>query len=252
MPYIFYLSDVLLPIPPAELVLKIRNHNSTITLIDEGEINIPKKAGLSEISFTVLIPQTKYPFAQYEDGFKPASLYLEHFEKLKNSLLPFQFIISRALPGSTAKVNPSNEEKPFIADDRSLFGTNLKVLMEDYKVTEKAGNGLDLEVEINLKEYRDFGTKTIVFMTAAAEQSKPAAKIEEKRSAETAPRAKTHTVVKGDSLWAIAKKYLNNGNRYPEIYSLNQAAIDARNKGTGNTKYTIYPGQILMLPTQGG
>ena len=30
-----------------------------------------------------------------------------------------------------------------------------------------------------------------------------------------------HTVVHGDTLWAIAKKYLGNGSRYKEIVSLN-------------------------------
>jgi len=249
MAYTFYLSDVMLPIPPAELELKIKNHNNTLTLINESEINIPKKAGLTEISFKVLIPQMRYPFAQYEDGFKRASFYLDHFEKLKTSQLPFQFIVSRALPGSTTKVDFNNKDKPFVINDKSLFGTNIKVLMEDYKIVENASNGFDLEVEINLKEYRDFGTKIVKINPEITELSKPTAQVEKTRSTETAPRAKTHIVVKGDSLWSIAKKYLNDGNRYPEIYSLNQAAIDGKNKGKGNTKYTIYPGQILMLPT---
>ena len=30
-----------------------------------------------------------------------------------------------------------------------------------------------------------------------------------------------HTVTHGDTLWAIAKKYLGDGNRYKEIVSLN-------------------------------
>lgn len=34
-------------------------------------------------------------------------------------------------------------------------------------------------------------------------------------------------------------QYLWNGSRYTEIYELNKATLDARNKGTGNTKYTI-------------
>ncbi len=39
---------------------------------------------------------------------------------------------------------------------------------------------------------------------------------------EAAPAAqRTHTVVEGDTLWAIAEKYLGDGNRYQEIANLN-------------------------------
>jgi len=248
MAYTFYMGSVMLPVPPAQLQLSIRNQNVTVTLIDEGEINIPKKPGLSEISFKVLIPQMQYPFARYEGKFKPAEFYLNYFKKLKVDQLPFQFIVARSLPSGTPEVDLSNKEKPVTIKADSLFGTNIKVLLEDYKIIEDAGNGLDVDVEINLKQFRDYGTKTVKIEEPTPEQPNPTAQVNQTRSDETAPKAKTHTVVKGDTLWAIAQKYLNNGNRYPEIYSMNQAVIDAKNKGTKNTKYTIYPGQILKLP----
>lgn len=47
----------------------------------------------------------------------------------------------------------------------------------------------------------------------------------------------TYTVVKGDSLWLIAKKKLGNGSRWPEIRTLN-----------GLTSNVIYAGQKLKLP----
>lgn len=46
-----------------------------------------------------------------------------------------------------------------------------------------------------------------------------------------------HTVVKGDSLWEIAKKYLGDGSRYPEIKTLN-----------GLTSNVIYSGWKLKIP----
>ena len=49
--------------------------------------------------------------------------------------------------------------------------------------------------------------------------------------------SRTYTVKGGDSLWAIAQKQLGNGNRYPEIKSLNNLSSD-----------TIHPGQVLKLP----
>ena len=46
-----------------------------------------------------------------------------------------------------------------------------------------------------------------------------------------------HTVVKGDSLWDIAKAYLGDGSRYPEIKALNNL-----------TSNVIYSGWKLKIP----
>ena len=46
-----------------------------------------------------------------------------------------------------------------------------------------------------------------------------------------------HTVVKSDTLWDIAKKYLGNGSRYPEIKTLN-----------GLKSNVIYSGWKLKIP----
>ena len=48
---------------------------------------------------------------------------------------------------------------------------------------------------------------------------------------------RVHTVVHGDTLWAIAKKYLGDGNRYPEIKELNNL-----------TSNVIYSGWKLKIP----
>ena len=49
-----------------------------------------------------------------------------------------------------------------------------------------------------------------------------------------------HTVEKGDTLSAIAKKTLGNANRYHEIFEANKPMLSHPDK--------IYPGQVLRIP----
>lgn len=230
MAYYFYLDKLLLPVAPSKLQLKINNQNKTLTLINEGEINILKKAKLTDVDFEVLIPQVKYPFALYKDGFQKATYYLEKLESLKTSQQPFQFIVTRTLP-----------------DGNMLFDTNMKVSLEDYKVTEQSNEGFDLVVSISLKQYKDYGTKTANITFSQPKPNappKPKATVTKPRPAETSPapkqKAKTHKVVRGDTLWAIAKKFYGNGSQYPKIFNANKDKIKNPN--------LIYPGQVLTIP----
>lgn len=229
--YYFYLGkDVLLPVAPESLKMKINGKNKTMTLINDGEINLLKVAGLTDISFEVMLPQIQqYPFAVYTNGFKDASYYLKKLEELKSSLQPFQFIVSRMTPNG-----------------KNLFSTDIKVSLEDYTINENANNGLDINVSINLKQYREYSTK-IIAVTIKQEQNRPAqstptptATVAPARNASTAPKTRTYTVVKGDCLWNIAKKYYGNGSKYKDIYNANKSKIKNPN--------LIYPGQVLVIP----
>ena len=251
--YDVFLDKILLPVTPSKIQLKIKNQNKTINLISEGEVNILRQAGLTDISLTVLIPQVPYPFAKYNSGFQGASFFLDAFERLKtgreatggggkgagarrkasggegDETRAFQFIVSRAMPNGA-----------------NLFSTNIKVSLEEYTITDDTKGGFDITVDIKLKQYRSYATSVV---QVQAELGKaPKAIIKPQRPAENPPQARTHTVVPGDSLWAIAQRHLNDGNRYAEIYELNQELIDARNSGTGNSKYTIFPDQVFTLP----
>src|SRR5690625_3092165 len=96
--YNFFIDGVQLPVAPEKLSTRINNKNETITLMNEGEVNILKMPGLTDFEFEVLLPNSQYPFSVYPDGFQPAAHYLEKLEQLKISQGPFQFIVNRMKP----------------------------------------------------------------------------------------------------------------------------------------------------------
>jgi len=54
------------------------------------------------------------------------------------------------------------------------------------------------------------------------------------------PAAQFHTVVKGDYLSKIAKKYYGNAMKYPVIFEANKPMLTDPDK--------IYPGQVIRIP----
>ncbi len=223
--YEFYLGNMLLPVTPSKLTTKINNQNKTYNLIDDGEINILKSAGLTEIEFDCLLPNVHYPFAVYKDGFQTADVFLNQIEKLKTDLKPFQFIVVR---------------NKF--DGNSLFNTNMKVSLESYTIKEDAETeGVNINVNIKLKQYREFSTKTCNITI------KKQATLSNTRETTNSPEPKNqnqyYTVVKGDCLWSIAKKFYGDGSKYGMIYNANKDKIKNPN--------LIYPGQVLLIPIVG-
>ena len=128
MAYLFYLDGQLLPVTPGSLTVKVSGQNQTATLIDYTEINRLFPPGLTDVSFTMLLPSASYPFSNGETA--DIGGYLGHLERLKVSQKPFQFLAVRALPDGTP-----------------LHNTNLTVSLEDYEITEDAEElGFDTQV----------------------------------------------------------------------------------------------------------
>jgi len=221
MSYEFYLDKMLLPVAPSKVQTKIQNQNKTITLINEGEINLIKAPGLTEISFDALLPMHEYPFATYQkinvvatnkygnkagilksifykteySGFLYPNYYTDYLKHLKLSMQPFYFKIIR--------------------DAGNIFKTNILVTLEEYTITEDAKDADDITVSIKLKQYVNYGTKEVPLISLTS--SKKNVRTDTKSTSGT----QYYTVKKGDTLWAIAKKYLGDGSKCWNLAKLN-------------------------------
>lgn len=210
-------TQALLPVTPSEIRTKTGSRNKAVYILNFGEMNIAKKPGLQEISFTILLPGRVYSFVQTEGEFHEPEYFLNLFREFKAAGKPVQLIVFRRL-----------------ADGSQIFCGNTEVLLEDYTVTEKGGEQGDFWVDLEWKEYR--GAKSIRYdMKPGADGQ--AALIEQGQAREVKTAAASYTVRKGDCLWTIAKRELGDGTRYREIAEKNGIADPSR----------IYPGQVLKL-----
>lgn len=230
--FYFFLGVIPLPVTPAALTIKTPSMNKTITLINEGEVNLLKSPGLKEISFDFLLPRRKYPWVNYSIASDyTAAAYIPMIQLLKESKVPFPFIVTRMSP-----------------DNKPLDFNNITCQIEDYTFDEDAASlGSDVMCRIFLKEYKDFGSKSFSLVDKLVDTAVDAAVgvaatavtavVTNNRSTASKTTPKKYTVKKGDTLWNICKKELGDGQKYKEIAKLNK--LENPDK--------IYPGQELRL-----
>lgn len=207
MAYYFFLGEMMLPVPPAKMTTKIKNRNKTINLINDGEVNLVKTAGLTEISFDIRLPGDSRPYANYNNSlkssalsylgkrlfgkdysYKPPSYFLPKIKKLKTSREPFDLVVLRMSPSYTV-----------------LFDTCMTVTLESYSITEDAREGFDLTIPVTLKQYVDYGTKEVEVTTD--ENGNKTVTIKQERKAKTLDALRHGRIVRGDlSIWEVLKK----------------------------------------------
>lgn len=213
--YNLYLFGKQMPVEPAKLTLKINNKNSTLDLLNGDTINFLKSPGLTDISLSLCFPMF---------GKKKPDYYLGLCEKFKIKKKPTQLILTRTTP-----------------DGQTLFDSNIKVSVEDYKIVEDHKKGLDVNVDISLRQYKDYGTQTFEVKTVTVNgKEQTVAKATKSRETSNAPQADTYKVKKGDTLWSIAAKYLGTGSKYKELLKANKDVLTNPN--------LLKEGMVLKIP----
>lgn len=195
--YELILDGMYVPIAPGEIEISCGGQNTVVSMVDGREINILKDRKLKTISFELLLPNVKYPFAVYVNGFRNAEYYLSKIRSLHGSKKPFRFIVIRNT-----------------ASGGFIDGEDIGVSLESYTIKESATNGIDVVVSITLKEHVVYGSKKVevgngneITVTGNRDTS----------SSPNPSQNTSYTVVKGDTLWHIAKRYYGDGSLYNKI-----------------------------------
>lgn len=162
-PHDVYIDKMLLPIPPEEIETSIKNKNEVVSMINGDDLNLLKKPGLTEFSFSIRLPVVDFPSVQH---FTPQNVILDGLEKLKKANKgkdgrPSDFFKGDQSIDYKNRKKSDQEEKDhrvfqFIVirhGDGMVNSVNKTVTLEDYRIVEKASDVGDLIVEIKLKQY---------------------------------------------------------------------------------------------------
>lgn len=207
-----------LPTNPEEIETSSTLAIEKYEILKLGQIAIPTHMELKTYSFECEFPHSPIHYVETAGGFRDADFYLKLFTEWRGKLVPVRFIATNG-----------------IGDD-----INTLVLIEEITAVEKAGEEGDKYVNLKLIEYKKFGKKfTITEIVGQANTTTTVKKAVNKEV--TSPKSNGfYTVVSGDTLWAIAKKFYGNGSQYTKIYNANKDKIKNPN--------LIRVGQKLVIP----
>lgn len=210
------------PMLPEEISLSMGNQFASYSILGIGEVRAPSGQKLDTVSWDGLLPgEARKNMPYVKEWLDPQECFrwIEHCKVV--------------LP-STKKLN-------LLVTETAI---NLDVYLGEFSKTYTGGMG-DISYRISFVQAKDL-TVTATYIATEESTGDDSASTEENRSCPPDPT--TYTVVKGDSLWAIAQRFLGAGSRYGEIYEVNKTTIDRDNARYGNSKYTIYPGQVFTIP----
>lgn len=227
---------VTFPVTPAELTIKVGSNNEVVNLINEGDVTILKSPKLAEVSFEARFPMRKYPYSRTPNELQ---WYFDIFAKLKTEKKSFRFIVARTTPKG-----------------KRTWDTNILVALEEFEIYESADEGDDVLITFSLKQYKEYGVKTIKIQTNTANGN---ANAPDTTSTSNVPRKSdkgteqdTHKVKAGECLWSIAKEHYGNGALYKKILEANKAGLDKEaqkhGKSSSSNGHWIYPNYVLIIP----
>ncbi|MFI3253524.1 MAG: LysM peptidoglycan-binding domain-containing protein [Eubacteriales bacterium] len=215
------------PMLPERISVSLGNEFASYSILGIGTVKAPSGQSLDLISWEGIFPG---------EGRKDMPLIREW----QNPQEAFRWIENCKV------VLPTAKKLNLLVTETAI---NVDVYLDSFTNTYSGGMG-DIGYQISFVQGKDLTvTATSVGSSSTDSETKSdgdSASTEDNRT--NPPMDTTYTVVKGDSLWKISQSFWGEGARYGELYQANQTTIDSENAKYGNSKYTIYPGQVFTIP----
>ncbi|HBF9159668.1 TPA: LysM peptidoglycan-binding domain-containing protein [Clostridioides difficile] len=197
------------PVFPSSFEINGNINTNTSNVLKLGEIIVCGGVGLRTTEVTSFFPSQEYHFCNYK-GFPQPYDCVEKLKKWMEQGLILRYIITET-------------------------NINMEVIIENFKHGKQDGTN-DVYFTLSLKEYKRIQIPSINSSDGKIEVVK---NVPVTKGFETG-KQKTHKVVKGDSLWSLAKKYYGNGDLWKKIYDANKKLI--------KNPDTIKDGWVLIIP----
>lgn len=208
-----------LPVNPGTIEISDGQNGRTYDVAGLGEINVIKSPRLTEYLFSSFFPAAYSSFVDAPILLEPKQ-YIDYIETWMASKRPIRFVFT----------GPS-------------FDINVPISIEEFRWKESAGAGGDIDYTLRLKRYVFYGAQRVVVAQRVAGgvmseviQQEPQARPDDR----VLPN--TYTLVAGDTLWDVAKRFFDDGSRWREIQQLN-GLTDAQVKA-------LPIGLEILLPQQ--
>lgn len=205
-----------MPVTPQEYWIDHGVGSEVVRLTELGDINLLGKRYMMTITLDVMFPAQRYPF-MLQAGKTDPWIYVQILERWCDNNTLLRMMIPGTNVNTTAKIAA-------------------------IKLGEKDGTN-DVYATLTIKQVRVLQPST----TAASSDTGNQSRAEEPQQAAASGgtdaasgKEQQYTVVSGDTLSAICRKFYGNANLYNQVASYNGIA----------NPHLIFPGQVLKLPNQ--
>ncbi len=210
------------PVNPPEISISDGRSFNEIPIVGLGVALLAGPVSPQEISFESFFPR------QYDASF----CNYTQLETPEDSIERILFWMGRSRTNRQITATPLRV---------TVTGTQFSQLMviTDFQQTFRGGEPDAVYFSIQLRQWRRQRVRVEEDTAAATGVTTSSSTPDERDEPPTADR--TYTVVRGDSLWKIAKRFYGSGSKWRTIFNANRSII-------GANANLIYPGQVFVIP----